>query len=889
MIVLILSFQAIGSDVSLEPRALPTRSNGQVTFLNVSSNVGLEGIRGDNFCWGDYDNDGYEDLLVNWNNLNTQLPEYFTSRLFKNNGPPYWDFTEVTLSTGINKRGYCSWGDYDNDGYLDIYMGDNNDDSHDHLWHNNGDGTFTDVTGSAGGVTDPYPTLAVGWADYDNDGFLDIYALNWRDLDNVWYPDTLWHNNGDGTFSDVTISAGVDESGNPAAGMGFTWGDYNDDAWPDIYVGNYLLRANYLYENQKDGTFVDVGPDKGVEGHATRRGTDQYYGHSPGSAFADFDNDEVMDLWVSNLAHRDLYRANICDSSYFFHGNGPSSGYDFTDIFEDCGVPSQPAGGDEELYFGVAIADYDNDGFQDMFIPQVKNIDYAYSYLFRNDGDNSFTDVSQESGLRVWDTVGGAWCDYDQDGDLDLIAEGKYPYDGGSYGARLFQNQGTNGSWVGFDLEGREFNKAAIGARIKVSTSDGITRTRDVESAMGNHCYQNSLTQHFGLGDHSGTVDVSIRWGPYHTQELKNVQIGKVHKIVEPEWDVDLSIENIECPEKIVQGEILTIEAQIENLGTQPAKEFKVYLRKDHEIGREMGYGFNQELFFPGSRHTEVFSIDTSDLKGEQEFFVIVEGVDPEDNDVDNNIVQCSTTITVEVPEVNRAPVIEKFSSNRDVVDPGGSVNFFSEAYDPDGDALEFLFTCEKGDISSEGTTAVWTAPSEDGFYYVYLEVTDGQYSADSKINIRVEGVPNNPPEIFDIYVSPEQIVLKKDLFFVVTVDCYDPDGPSTIDRIEMDLSQLGSGTKTVKEHNSGLFEFEVALSQELAPGYYNITAVVFDEKGNSDTLDLMIELVEEQEEPVDNEDERTSIQDIDPVIILFIVAIIGTLIFAISVFFRRR
>ena len=134
-------------------------------------------------------------------------------------------------------------------------------------------------------------------------------------------------------------------------------------------------------------------------------------------------------------------------------------GYNFTDIFESCGVPFYPPGGNEELYFGENFADWDNDGDLDMFLPLVHDdIDYACSYMMRNNGNNTFTDVSNETGLRVWNTVASAFCDYDQDGDVDMVAEGKVPYQNGTYAHRLFQNQGNTNNWIGFKLTGARIN-----------------------------------------------------------------------------------------------------------------------------------------------------------------------------------------------------------------------------------------------------------------------------------------------------------------------------------------------------------------------------------------------------------------------------------------------
>ena len=445
-----------------------------VAFTNVTEDVGLSGVRGDSFAWGDYNNDGYQDLLVKG------------ARLFRNNGPPAWDFTEVTKLVGLDSSGYAVWGDYNNDGYLDFYSAgnpytgstDNPDGSMDTLWRNNGPPgwTFTNATAEAGSPDDGYPSLAAGWGDYDRDGYLDIYVVNWRDLNDVRYPDVLWHNNGDGTFEDVTVKAGIDDYTEPVAGMGVNWGDYNNDGWQDIYVSNYLLAPNFLWENNQDGTFTNAAFAKGVTGEESVRPPERYYGHTAGSSWADFDNDGDLDLWQTNLAHKDALRAGICADSELLMNNGPAGDYTFTNIRDQTGIPTQSAGGNEELFFGVAWGDYDNDGDLDVWIPQIKNyIDYAYSYFFRNNGDNTFTDVSEDTGVRVWDSDGGCWCDYNNDGWLDLITEGKVPYENGKYEVRLYRSNGASvvdpgeGSWLSVKLSGKASNNCAIGARVSVT------------------------------------------------------------------------------------------------------------------------------------------------------------------------------------------------------------------------------------------------------------------------------------------------------------------------------------------------------------------------------------------------------------------------------------
>ncbi len=824
--ILLFSFLMI-TPTTAAPTSRASGDDAPVTFVNVTESVGLPVINGDNFCWGDYDNDGDQDLLVTGNNL------------FRNNGAPNYDFTDVSSTSGLDLDGYASWGDYNNDGWLDVYVGNDVNGSEDKLFKNNGDGSFSDVTWSAGGVTDPYPTLAVGWGDYDQDGYLDLYCLNWRDLDNIKYPDTLWHNNGDGTFTDVTVAAGVWEGDNPAAGMGYTWGDYNDDGWPDIYVGNYLLRQNYLYHNNQDGTFTDVGPAKGVEGHATWGGTEWYYGHSPGSAFSDFDNDGNIDLWVSNLAHRDLARALICDSSYFFVSDGPENNYTFTDMFDSSGVPAYPPGGDEELYFGVAITDWDNDGDVDMYLPQVKNnIDYAYSYMFSNDGDLSFTDISDQCGLRVWDTTGGAWCDYDEDGDMDLVTAGRGEYRGPAF-IKLYENQGNDNDYVQFELKTEEGCTGAIGARIRLTTNDGTTMLRDVESMMGNHATQNSMVQHFGLGEYTGTVDIEIRWDSGKLQRLTGLTVNTKHIINEPESYTDLSVAGIEEASEldITSGDTITFNCWVDNLGTIPATHYVAKLVEGNpSSGNVIATMERTDPVLPYGQDVFQMEMDTTGFEGQYTIYLVVSGVVPADpepsNDKDGVNIQVDPA---EVPPDNRAPSISSVGIDPTQISPGQMATISVDASDPDGDELTYSYSIGSGLISDGGDTVTWTAPLEDGLYVLTVTVSDPYGMTDAEtLSINVGGL-NQPPSIVDVLVTPESVRAVDGKFVDIYVVTYDPDNPGLT--VTLDMSTLGLGIVTAMDDGvepdgtagDGTYSYRVQVTGDMIANAYGVEITVTD------------------------------------------------------------
>jgi hypothetical protein len=522
-----------GSSPYLTPGDGPL-ADEPVTFTNVSDQVGFSGVRGSRFSWADYDDDGDQDLLINGR------------KLYRNNGAPNWDFTEVTSLAGLyGSVSSGAWADYDNDGWLDFYatagMG-----NQDILWHNNGDGTFENVTYEAGNVLDNLPSVSAGWGDYDADGFVDLYVANYE-RDYVGMMDILWHNNGDGTFENVTVSAGIDDYTNPRHGRGVAWGDYDNDGDLDIYISNYRLVPNYLWENNGDGTFTDRASDRGVEGDATLYTGNWYWGHTIGSAWGDIDNDGDLDLFSANLVHKDnqwpWVRGLFCDDSKFYQNNGSAENYNFYDIREQAGMPIippgetmyDPASGStyyrDELYSSPAFADYDNDGDLDLFVTQVYYLFHGDSHLFRNNGNSTFTNVTDQAGVKVWNSWGTAWADYDNDGDMDFVVEGS-SYPNPFYEVRLYRNDGTPNKWLKINLKGCWSNRAGIGARVTV-TNGTVTQMREVEGGTGTGSSQNSLPVEFGFDDYSGTVDVQIRWPNGLVQDILGVTLNQTLDVTE--------------------------------------------------------------------------------------------------------------------------------------------------------------------------------------------------------------------------------------------------------------------------------------------------------------------------------------------------------------------
>ncbi|MBN2172349.1 MAG: VCBS repeat-containing protein [Candidatus Krumholzibacteriota bacterium] len=439
-------------------------------FTNVTGPPLDETSAGWGAAWGDYDADGAQDLyLANYNVAN---------RLFHNEGGgSFSDATADPLGDAGPARG-AAWGDYDNDGRPDLYLA-NWYGTANHLFHNDGGGAFSDATSGPLGHAG-YGT-SVAWADYDNDGDLDLYLANQSQANK------LFRNDGGGVFTDATSGP----LGNSGSSQGVAWGDYDNDGDLDLYLTNDG-QSNKLLRNDGGGTFADVTSAPLNDA-----------GHGYGVAWGDYDNDGDLDL----------YLANWTEANKLFRNDGG--------VFTDATTaPLDDAGPGQ----GVAWGDYDNDGDLDLYLTQQGEA----NKLFRNEGGGTFFDATigplgDESSGR-----GVAWCDYDADGDLDLfIANSHQP-------PTLLRNNDESGNhWLHVTLVGTVSNASGIGARVLAQTG-GTTQIREVEGGSG-FCSQNSLPVEFGLGA-AATVDVLIiRWPSGIEQVLTDVTADRMITVIESE------------------------------------------------------------------------------------------------------------------------------------------------------------------------------------------------------------------------------------------------------------------------------------------------------------------------------------------------------------------
>ncbi|MBM3313924.1 CRTAC1 family protein, partial [candidate division WOR-3 bacterium] len=485
-------------------------------FTDVTDSLGLEGRRESRVAWGDYNNDGYQDLLLNG------------SALFRNRAGK--GFTNVTDSVGLTDakgRGGL-FADLNNDGWLDLYV--SGADGGGRLYKNDS-GRFVALSDRAGGPDSSYPTEGAGWADFDNDGWVDLYCANYEDWEKrTYYPDQLFQNQ-NGYLTDVTGKAGIVPPYNKdLAGRGVNWGDFNNDGYPDCYVSNYRLCENFLWVNNHDSTFTNQAAQLGVAGEEVNN----WYGHTIGSAWADYDNDGDLDLFCANLAHPRYIE--FSNRSLLYENQlgpvvpGPQSpaSSPFADRRSANGIRY------EETHSDPAWADVDNDGDLDLYLTSIYEGRRSFLYLNplgpsapspQSPIPSPFQDVTWLSGTRVFNGWGCAFADFDNDGDMDLAV-------GSGSGFRLFRNDTRNGNhWLKVNVVGRQANRAGIGARVIVTQGDR-QQMREVEGGKGTMS-QNSLVQHFGLGPSAAPVQIEVSFGPNSRVVLKNVKPNQAITVTE--------------------------------------------------------------------------------------------------------------------------------------------------------------------------------------------------------------------------------------------------------------------------------------------------------------------------------------------------------------------
>ena len=550
-------YQGMASRVTKAmPRGKPSGIPFNARFTDIAAEAGLRHpaiyggvdhagyileVMGCGIAFIDYDNDGWMDIFMLCGTRTEGAPEGATNRLYHNNRDG--TFTDVTEKAGLLRTGWAfgvTVADYDNDGFDDIfitYFGQNV------LYRNNGDGTFTDVTKQAG-LLGSKPRWSTGctFVDYNRDGHLDLLVSHYLDFDFARVPragateacnfkgvlvncgprglpkekPTLYRNNGDGTFTDVTIAAGL---GKVDAGYELTTlaADFDNDGWPDLYIACDTTPSLY-FRNNHDGTFTEEALYRGVA--LNEDGQEQ---SGMGLATGDFNADGNLDLFRTHFAD---------DTPGLYRNDGKGS-------FQDMTIAAQLAVENRYVCWGAGIQDFDNDGWPDIFVvtgsvyPEVEKTISTFPhrtprYLFRNLGGTKFEELIQEAGpglTALHCSRGCAFGDFDNDGDVDiLVLNVNEP-------PSLLRNDVTGKNhWIKLKLRGTKSNRSAIGARVTVKYGN----RRQVQELLAQSSYLsvNDPRLHFGLGD-SKSVDIEIRWPNGAIQKLANVAGDRILTLTE--------------------------------------------------------------------------------------------------------------------------------------------------------------------------------------------------------------------------------------------------------------------------------------------------------------------------------------------------------------------
>jgi len=525
------------------------------------------------------------------------------------------------------------------------------------------------------------------------------------------------------------------------------------------------------------------------------------------------------------------------DYSQMLRNNGPPD-YDFTDVRDETGIDKKPYMSEDELHFGIAWGDYDNDGDYDMFIPQVKNVDYAYSYFFENNGDGTFTDVSDDVGVKVWNTDGACWADYNNDGYIDLITEGKEPFENGTYQVRLFRNNGESGNnWLEVHLEASQSNFASIGARVKVSYN-GITMMKEVEGGTAGHAYQHSMIQHFGFGDYQGTVDVEVWWPSGRTINRQGFSLNQ--KITIREFDYDLWVKDIYFSNSQPGvGDTITIYAKITNSGNNQVDSAKVKFYDGGPSGILIGtYDLNN---MGEGDEIAAFTIwDTSDLPGEHDIWVSIEEVSPSEEYTLNNQKSMDITVYDTDPGVFMISFSDDNPVDGDIVTITADIKNYGYIemdsariifYDSDENSTPLdeidIYDLPQGEIKN--VQMDWDTSGKIGQHKIIVKIEDvvpKEMNTENNVaerSIEVvkkepggphSEVPNNPPEIIEFTAEPWSILTGESCILTVTVTDLDDD-PLTYSYQVADglITGFGNSVTWNAPDYEGNFEITVVVS----------------------------------------------------------------------------
>ena len=500
-----------------------------IYFEDITTASGIPDMAGSSIIVSDYDNDYYPDFMM-------------ANRLFRNTSTPTAIlFEDVTVKAGLEKNS----GDA-------IFIDINNDDQPDIITitgqvYIQNKGVFTERSKEFGLVM-PAKAFALSYADVNRDGFADLIVGVSEIHENntfTFVPGKFFLNIEGKAFKEDN-RFNLDKY--PAYTRGIQWADFDNDSYTDAYFSNYRLRQNFLFKNNK-GIFTESAPEYRVQGeYSTTTYLDPFYkktygpqyGHTIGSVWADFNNDGNLDLWAANLVHKFVgkngdgsydIRGYVCDDSKIYRNMGAPD-YKFTDVRRESGIPMMPMGDwskykGDELWSQITAADFDNDGLVDTYVAQVYNLKYANSFLFKNNGNFKFSDISLSEPTRVFDSYAAAWADFNNDGKMDLLISGRDAVDA-TPTTRLLKNIFNNPAnhFVKIKLVGTTSGKNPVGTQVRIFHDKGVTM-RQYEGVSGTLSQENDPNLHFGLGNATTINSIEVRWSSGKRQMVTGVKMDQ--------------------------------------------------------------------------------------------------------------------------------------------------------------------------------------------------------------------------------------------------------------------------------------------------------------------------------------------------------------------------
>ena len=732
-------------------------------------------------AWGDYDSDGDQDVFVtNGNDVNSKSNYIYSNN---NNGT----FTKIALETGTSFG--ATWGDYDNDGDLDLYVANYGTNF---LYENQGGGVMERVT-SGTITTDAGFSRGCAWADYDRDGFIDLFVANYSNQNNF-----LYHNNRNGSFTRITSGPVVTDGGDS---RGCAWADYDLDGYPDLFVANYNNQNNFLYHNEGNGTFTKV-----VMGVIVNDGE-----KSQGGSWGDYDNDGWPDLFVTNRPEQNnmLYH-NLGDGDFEKIGEG--------DIANDGGSS-----------FGSAWADYNRDGWLDLL---VTNRPDQANFLYKNNGNGTFAGITgEEIVTNITSSYGAAWCDFDEDGDVDILIA-NYDQKNG-----LYTNNEYSNHWLSVRCVGVASNKTALGARVRVKANINGTPVWQMQEISGQTGYlgQNSMVLYFGLGNASTVDSLEVHWpsGLYSVQ----TGIARDQLITVTEFaNLPVAVNDLAST---LDGVAVTINPLLNDTDADgdPLLLETIYSEPKHGSAVILS-GDTQILYTPAAGF-----IGTDTLS-----YVVIDGKSGRDT----ALVEISMT---EKP--NTAPVAaDDAASTMDGV--AVTISVLANDTDPDDNPLTVYSVNTDGttgevEIDDGSQTLTYTPPlgftGTDTFAYT---VSDGRGGSDTgQVTVTVSRRPNYEPVAVD---DTSSVTYPNSLVIHVLMNDSDPDGDALIVQ-SLNVSAT-NGTVLINTGDTTLTYVPKLGFSGFDTFRYRIT----DSRGGLDSAQVRITVKQpgtEPEQPVTGVDER--------------------------------